>query len=205
MRKMSTRTNPLRKLSNSEIEKSLAKGRLPEPEASKLVTKYWFVARHLFRDFLKPGWNPKKRVIAKQLFDSGYLGWPRKIQSLIQWRSVLDFGSGKGLHPLGYIAMGATHSVGFDPFVDPSNRLVKSKVTGQIITLGTNFGDLGDYFESVSYTDDLTVVRNRAPYECIVLHNVTEHLQDLPKVFDEVQRLLAPDGFLVFHHHNFYS
>lgn len=202
---MRTRRDSRQQFTNSEIEECLAQGTLPKSDASKLVLTNWPTASHLFRDFLKPGWSPKKRRLAKQLFDSGYLQWPRKIQALIRGRSVLDFGCGRGLHPLGYIAMGAAHAVGFDPFVDPGSKSVKSKTSGRFFSLDTALGTLGDYFERVRFTDDPTVVRNLAPYDCIVLHNVTEHLQNLPNVFDEVQSLLAPSGLLVFHHHNFYS
>jgi SAM-dependent methyltransferase len=193
------------KLENWDIEAALAKGQLPKPQSSKLILTNWFAARDFFRGTLKLGLNFRKRLLAKQLLDTGYLQWPRKIQALVQGRSVLDFGSGRGLHPLGYIAMGATHATGFDPFVDPDSEYIKSKASGQLTKLAIPVRNIGHYFKGVTFTDDLKVARSHAPYDCVVLHNVTEHLEDLPEAFDEVARLLSSDGFLIFHHHNFYS
>ena len=154
---------------------------------------------------MKLGLSLRRIGLAKQVFEAGYLQWPRKIQRLIQGRSVLDFGSGRGLHPLGYVAMGAKQAVGFDPFVTAENTIVKSKASGELISLNTPFKDIGLFFRDVLFTTDLSVARTQAPYDCILLHNVTEHLQDVPGAFNEIASLLSPDGFLVFHHHNFYS
>lgn len=193
------------KVPNDVIEDALAEGRLPKPQTSKLTLSDWHAAQALFQGSLKLGLSPRKRRLAKVVFEAGYLQWPHKIQALVQGRSVLDFGSGKGLHPLGYVAMGANSAVGFDPFIDPENKIVKIKATGQFVELETTMRNIEEHFGGVCFTDDLAIAHANAPYGCIVLHNVTEHLQDVPGAFAEVASLLSPNGFLVFHHHNFYS
>jgi SAM-dependent methyltransferase len=42
-------------------------------------------------------------------------------------------------------------------------------------------------------------------FDIAVLHNVTEHLIHLEEVLAAVARRLAPDGRMLFNHHNFYS
>lgn len=205
----------LSRANNSEAEeatpadvlaKDFALGKLPKPQTSKLVLEDWLVAQRVMSRPLNLRLSRTRRKLARQLFESGYLQWPRKIEMLVKGRSVLDFGSGKGLHPLGYRVMGATHAVGYDPFITMAEtEEVKSKVTGQALPLSINLGAVSGHIPSVAFTSDLAEARKFGPYDCVVLHNVTEHLPDVPGALADVRSLLSKGGLIVFHHHNFYS
>jgi SAM-dependent methyltransferase len=66
--------------------------------------------------------------------------------------------------------------------------------------------ELSDMFEPwevrPSAVEDLPEDR---VYDLAVMHNVTEHLQNIESVFEAIAKRLKPGGKLLYNHHNFYS
>lgn len=135
----------------------------------------------------------------------GYITWPRRIQEHVRGRSVLDVGCGFGGFGMGFLVAGATSYLGLDPDMDLETSDAKNK---RIRT----WSDMGITPREIARTlPAIRLVRGKSEdvslgerFDTISLHNVTEHLQELDRVFAGLVPLCNPDTTLVFHHHNFY-
>lgn len=188
-----------------DLEAVLSQRGLPKPQASKQILADVSAAFDEARHNL--GWARfwRGRKVIYDTWDTGFLQWPRKIQQLVSGRKVLDFGVGAGLHPIGYVAVGASEALGYDPFYDYSTRSTKSKNTGKQYELAFELHKVHKLLSGVRFTNDFSDCENEAPFECVVLHNVTEHLPDVGYALDQVAGVMAEGSLLVFHHHNFFS
>jgi SAM-dependent methyltransferase len=154
---------------------------------------------------VRPLRKGQARRLVKIAEQSGYLAWPRKIEPLVWSRRVLDVGCGPSLHSIGYLLAGASGYFGFDPFLDISSSLVKSKKSGEKLDTGVPMKNLGKVFRNLSYGRTLEDYTDQEPFDLAVLHNVTEHVPALDLLLADVSEKLTRDGILVFHHHNFFA
>ncbi len=137
--------------------------------------------------------------------DFGYISWPRRIQEHVRGRSVIDVGCGFGGFGMGFLIAGATSYLGLDPAMDLETSDAKNK---RIRT----WSDMGITPREIAATlPAIRLVRGKSEdlsfdekFDTISLHNVTEHLIELDRVFAGLVPLCKPDTKLVFHHHNFY-
>lgn len=195
----------LMKRQNDLVEFIHAHHRIPEPSTLKkisirnqLLLVFFFSLKRLRLP------NRTQRKLLKFAKDTGYLNWPLKISSLISGARVLDFGSGGSLHFVGYLMAGAKRYVGYDPAQNFDSTLVKSKKTGERVDVERPLSNMGSLFEQAVFTNKQEDLSDFGQFDVVILHNVTEHLLDLPREFDLVASLLRPEGLIVFHHHNFF-
>lgn len=135
----------------------------------------------------------------------GYLTWPRRIQEQIRHRKVLDIGCGFGAYGNGFLAAGASEYTGIDPQMPLDSPKVKNKRKRKRADLGMtpreimercpNIRLINGVFEDLA-TDD--------KFGAVTLHNVTEHLHNIRSIIPDMKMLFEEDGYLIYHHHNFY-
>ena len=102
------------------------------------------------------------------------------------WRgkTVLDLGCGGGFMSEALARRGAT-VVGVDPS-EEAIRVAQAHAESEGFKIEYEVG----YGESIPVADHSV--------DCIVCVDVLEHVADLDRVFDEVQRVLKPDGVFLF-------
>lgn len=149
--------------------------------------------------------NSKASHLVSLAWSTGYLGWPRKIQKLVEGRHVFDFGSGRSLHGVGYMLAGALSYLGYDPMMDFSMSSVKNKHSGKLEDIGVPLEALTAEFKNLSFTSSLGPKHLHRKFGTVVMHNVSEHVSSLEAALRVCWELLDRDGFLVIHHHNYYS
>lgn len=148
--------------------------------------------------------NYEPYLIEKSV-EYGYLTWPRRVQDYIRHRKVLDIGCGFGAYGNGFLAAGATEYTGIDPQMPLDSPKVKNKRQRQRADLGMTPRDIMErcpkirlingVFEDLA-TDD--------KFGAVTLHNVTEHLHNIRSILPDMKALFEDDGYLIYHHHNFY-
>ena len=146
------------------------------------------------------------RELITQAVRLGYLSWPRKVQTYVRGRSVLDVGCGRGMQSIGYIVAGAKSYTGLDPSIALDSDRAKSKRTNRYGPFGATPRDIMRRMPRIRLVPG--TFEDIAPderFDLIVLHNVTEHLANIETVFEGVKKRLARHGKIIFHHHNFYS
>ena len=135
----------------------------------------------------------------------GYITWPRRIQEHVRGRSVLDVGCGFGGFGMGFLVAGATSYLGLDPEMDLETTDAKNKRIRRWSDMGITPREIAETLPAIRLvrgkSEDLSLGET---FDTISLHNVTEHLQELDRVFAGLVPLCTPDTTLVFHHHNFY-
>ena len=180
-------------------------GRSPRPaKLSRIAIRHPLA---VFVQFLliagrPPNWRQRK--LLRYAIDTGYLAWPLKISSLLSRARILDFGSGRSLHFVGYLLAGAKEYVGDDPTQNFSSTLVKSKKTGKRVDIEMPLAGVSAVFPQVLFTSNLETIRKNNRFDVAILHNVTEHLPNLSQEFDTIAQALDPGGLIIFHHHNFF-
>lgn len=135
-----------------------------------------------------------------------YIRWPKRLQPYVRGRDVLDVGCGMGLHGVGFVVSGVRSYTGCDPILKLDSEIVKNQQTGRREPCGWTPQQMIGCFPHLNYVpgsiDDLPVHQQ---WDAAVLHNTTEHLIDIAKVFASLSRRLEPNGLLIFNHHNFYA
>ncbi len=135
----------------------------------------------------------------------GYIAWPRRIQEYVRGRSVIDVGCGFGGFGMGFLIAGATSYLGLDPAMDLETSDAKNKRIRTWSDMGITPLEIAETLPAIRLvrgkSEDLSFDEK---FDTISLHNVTEHLQELDRVFAGLVPLCKPDTKLVFHHHNFY-
>ncbi|MEX2963855.1 methyltransferase [Microbulbifer sp. TYP-18] len=136
----------------------------------------------------------------------GYLIWPRRIQRYVQGRSVLDVGCRFSAYGAGFLAAGASSYTGLDPQLEMDGLRAKNKRTrewSQMPMTGR---------EAMKLLPGLHLIQGKSEdiahtqqYDCIVMHNVTEHLMDIDRVFEGLVPLMHQDSKMIFLHHHYYS
>lgn len=145
------------------------------------------------------------RLLIERAIELGYVGWPKKIRKYIQGRRLLDVGCGNGMHAVGYVVSGVTRYLGLDPRVDLDADNAKSKSTSRFEPLGFTPRDvLRCYPHTALVKGTFEAIAPDEIFDVAVLHNVTEHLQHLEEVIAGCAKRLAPDGRMIFNHHNYY-
>ena len=135
----------------------------------------------------------------------GYITWPRRIQEYVRGRSVIDVGCGFGGFGMGFLVAGATSYLGLDPAMDLETSDAKNKRIRTWSDMGTTPREIAASLPAIRLvrgkSEDLSFDEK---FDTISLHNVTEHLIELDRVFAGLVPLCKADSKLVFHHHNFY-
>ena len=135
----------------------------------------------------------------------GYITWPRRIQEYVRGRSVIDVGCGFGGFGMGFLVAGATSYLGLDPAMDLDTTDARNKRIRTWSDMGITPREIAERLPAIRLvrgkSEDLSFDEK---FDTISLHNVTEHLQELDRVFAGLVPLCKPDTKLVFHHHNFY-
>lgn len=145
--------------------------------------------------------------ILKTAFEFGYMKWASKIQDYVRDKSVLDVGCGPGLHGLGYITAGASRYLGIDPIIKMDKDRVKNlSRKSEKMAFGWTPQALSELIEPWQVQPDpIESLGEDDKFDFAVMHNVTEHLQQIELVFAEIAKRLKPGGLLLYNHHNFYS
>lgn len=199
-------------------EPAVDKPRATEPPASETAPTQKEIEKGYDRspalalkafELFAPGVEPSDRRLHERLViravDLGYVGWPKKIRKYIQGKRLLDVGCGNGMHAIGYVVSGVSRYVGLDPRVNLDADSAKSKTTGRQEPLGFTPRDvLACYPHTALIEGTFEAIAPDEVFDIAVLHNVTEHLQHLEEVLAGCAKRLAPDGRMIFNHHNFY-
>ena len=167
--------------------------------------------REYARYFLNNGFGRQARarfvpVLIRKTSEFEYIRWPKRLQPHVKGRDVLDIGCGMGLHGVGFVVSGVKSYTGCDPIVDLDSDLVKNQASGRREQCGWSPRKMMARLPQLHYVpgsvNDLPVSQ---AFDVIVMHNTTEHLVDIVRVFESVHDRLKPDGRLIFNHHNFYA
>ncbi|WP_310620113.1 methyltransferase domain-containing protein [Flexibacterium corallicola] len=145
-----------------------------------------------------------------ELIDSavelGYCTWPRKIQSYIHGRNVLDVGCGYGGYAIGFLCAGVRTYTGIDPAMPLNTKDMRNKRIREWVAAPKSGHEIMAAIPDIQLhqcsTRELIGTRK---FDVICLHNVTEHLLDIEQVFEDISKLLSVDGQVIFLHHNFYG
>lgn len=185
-----------------------AKGGLPPPpksfRTSAAMTRRAFWTHNRDKPWRARAFRPD---VLERAFDYGYMKWANTIQDHVRGKAVLDVGCGPGLHGLGYLAAGAASYLGIDPIIRPDRDRVKNLAAGSAkMAFGWTPAELSDMIEPWSVlptaVEDLPADRH---FDFAVMHNVTEHLEDIESVFEAIAARLKVGGTLLYNHHNYYS
>jgi 2-polyprenyl-3-methyl-5-hydroxy-6-metoxy-1,4-benzoquinol methylase len=145
------------------------------------------------------------RLLVERAVQLGYVGWPKKIRKYIQGKRLLDVGCGNGMHAIGYVVSGVTRYLGLDPRVNLDADTAKSKTNSRQEPLGFTPRDvLRCYPQTALVQGTFEAIAPDEIFDVAVLHNVTEHLSHLEEVIAGCVKRLAPDGRMIFNHHNYY-
>ena len=169
------------------------------------------VLREYARYFLNNGIGARARrgfapgLIAKTL-EFEYIRWPKRLERHVRGRDVLDIGCGMGLHGVGFVVSGVKSYTGCDPIIDFDSDLMKNQGNARRQQCGWTPRQMMAALPQLRYVrgsiDDLP--RDQT-FDVVVMHNTTEHLIDIARVFAAVHDRLNSDGLLIFNHHNFYA
>lgn len=137
--------------------------------------------------------------------DFDFLHWPKSMQRWVEGRSVADIGCGHGAYSLGYVVAGAKEYVGIDPVIEPDSRVARNKLRRQDAPFPCSPAEIQQRFPQVSIRPGrFEEVAQARTFDTISLHNVTEHLMDIERVFEDLCQLMTPSSRVIFVHHNYY-
>lgn len=184
-----------------------AKGGLPPSpksyKASAALTRRAFWTNNQDKPWRARSFHPE---ILEKAYQYGYMSWANKMQEHVRGRSVLDVGCGPGLHGFGYLAAGSSSYLGLDPIINLNRDRVKNMAAKSAkMPFGWTPAELAELVEpwEVRPTAIEDLPQERC-FDVAVMHNVTEHLQNIESVFQAIALRLKPGGKLVYNHHNFY-
>ncbi len=169
---------------------------------------YWRRYPHFLR---VNQWSPARvhalpRLAVRQALELGYLRWPKALAPWCRNQDVIDVGCGMGLHGLGFLLEGARTYTGIDPLIKPRSSILKNLHSGQRLDCGWTPDELMQRIPRFHMIRGLSSdLEGKSQFDVATLHNATEHLTDLPGVFQSIARLLRPGGRLIFSHHNWFS
>ena len=134
-----------------------------------------------------------------------YLTWPRRLQSLIRGKSVLDVGCGFGGYGTGFLAAGAKSYLGLDPVMNLESTRAKNKRIREWRDMGITPNEIQQRCPDIRLfqgtSEELSFAEK---FDVISLHNVTEHLIQLDTVFEGLVDVCHKHTKIVFMHHNYY-
>ena len=134
----------------------------------------------------------------------GYIAWPRRIQEHVRGRSVIDVGCGFGGFGMGLLIAGATSYLGLDPAMDLETLGRQEQAHPHLVGHGHHAARDRRTLPPSGWSAGSPDLSFDEKFDTISLHNVTEHLQELDRVFAGLVPLCKPDTKPVLHHHNFY-
>ena len=138
----------------------------------------------------------------------GDLNWPRRTGPWVCGRDVLDVGCGRNYQALGFLAVGARSYTGIDPTLDLQSDRVKDsrQAWSHFESGGLSPQALRARYAIVRFECALIedYLERSELFDVVVMHNVTEHLMQLPETLARLPGLLRPGGMLVLRHPNFY-
>ncbi|ABD56580.1 Methyltransferase type 12 [Jannaschia sp. CCS1] len=144
--------------------------------------------------------------VFERAHEFGYMKWTNSVQDHIKGQSVLDVGCGPGLHGFGCLVAGAKTYLGLDPIIKLERDRVKNlSANSAKMAFGWTPAALADMFEpwEVQAAAIETLPEDRV-FDIAVMHNVTEHLQNIESVFESIALRLKPGGKVLYNHHNFF-
>lgn len=149
--------------------------------------------------------NYDAHLISKSV-EFGYITWPKRIQQYIKGAKVLDVGCGFGAFGNGFLLAGAKEYVGIDPQMPLDSERVKNKRKRQWTDLGITPREIMTKCPAIKLVNGIFEDLDRDDkFDAVALHNVTEHLERIRDIIPEIRQLLSKDGYLIYHHDNFYS
>ena len=140
----------------------------------------------------------------------GDLAWPSRIAPWVRGRRVLDVGCGKNLQSIGFLAVGAQSYTGLDPTLDLDSTVLKDsrESWSRRTDVGVSLKDVMNARPQVKYvrsTIEDFAKTAAGQFDVVAMHNVTEHLMDLPADLANLAAMVQPGGLIVFRHPNYYS
>lgn len=177
-------------------------GNLPWHEDSL----YAKVAHFAFKEDLLSAIQSYDPELISMSVEYGYLTWPKRIQNFILNKSVLDVGCGFGGYGTGFLAAGAREYTGLDPAMDLDSKAAKNKILRAWASMPKTPRQIMESIPQINLiqgkSEDIAHSRR---YDIISLHNVTEHLMEIGRVFEGFRPLMRPETMIVFLHHHFYG
>jgi len=141
----------------------------------------------------------------RRAVELGLLTWPHRIAPDVRGRDVLDVGCGSGLESIGFRLVGARRYVGVDPRLAADEDRVKNQRTLIYEAFGATPREVARRLGGVELVrGSVADLPDGERFDVALLHNVTEHLDDLEGIFAAIHRRLRPRGLVLFNHHNFY-
>jgi len=141
----------------------------------------------------------------KRALDFGYIKWPSEIARYVTGKDVLDVGCGCGLHSTRYVLVGVKSYTGIDQLLKLKWEKVKNLRSNQKDNFGWTVHRVMEEHSRVTLErgsfEDLSIEKS---FDIAILHNVTEHLMNIPEVFRGVWEKLRTGGLILYYHHNFY-
>ena len=140
----------------------------------------------------------------------GDLAWPSRIAPWVRGRRVLDVGCGKNLQSIGFLAVGAQSYTGLDRSLDLDSTVLKDSrgYWSRRTDVGMSLNDVMTARPQVKYVRSTIAdfaSTAAAQFDVIAMHNVTEHLMDLPTDLANLSAVVRPGGLIVFRHPNYYA
>lgn len=121
-------------------------------------------------------------------------------------RSVLDVGCGFGGYGTGFLAAGARTYTGLDPAMDLDSTAAKNKRLRVWTTMPRTPRQIMESIPQINFIQgNAEDIAHSRCYDVISLHNVTEHLIEIDRVFEGFKALMTQNSIIVFLHHHFYG
>ena len=156
--------------------------------------------------------NIEQENIIKEARLWGYnQDYKTKYQHLFKNKVLLDVGMGAGPHSVIYADMGVKKYIGVDPLINTDNaRDFRAKAGEPVEKRYHRFpytcDEIMNYFPNIELIPGIVEEANiEEAADVCMMAAVTEHLQDLPTVFEGIYNSLKKDGVLWFSHCNYYS
>lgn len=185
-----------------------SKGGLPAPpksfKASAAMARRAYWINNADKPWRARAFHPD---VFERAHDFGYMSWTNSVQEHIKGQAVLDVGCGPGLHGFGCLVAGAKTYLGLDPIIKLDRDRAKNlSANSAKMAFGWTPETLSNMFEpwEVQAAAIETLPEDRV-FDIAVLHNVTEHLQQIEGIFESIALRLKPGGRILYNHHNFYA
>ena len=167
---------------------------------------YAKVAHFAFKEDLLSAVQSFDPEMISMSVEYGYLTWPKRIQNYILNQSVLDVGCGFGGYGTGFLAAGAREYTGLDPAMDLDSKSARNKRLRAWASMPKTPRQIMESIPQINLIQGKAedIAHGRC-YDVISLHNVTEHLMQIDRVFEGFRPLMRPETMIVFLHHHFYG